>query len=307
MADQPMLPLHLRSDEDLGIALQAMAGEIDWPRAVPGDGAPDVATLVAVRLAGTPPPRQRPYVGVTRPRWTWRPATRALVVALIVLLALAALAGAAGLGLPGLRIIFGTPEASPSATAAPSASTGGAVVLPTGSAALASPSPTPVPGPPGAGLGLGAPVDPSTVDGLAGYRVIRRPETTLGAPDAAWIDVSPQRPGRAGLGGIGPVAADERARGRADRDGLPGQIDQGWFKKILGAGTKVEAVEVNGNRGYWITGDPHLFFYQGPDGAVDEPRRWVGDALLWSDGPITHRLETSLGRDAAIALAESMR
>ena len=137
--------------------------------------------------------------------------------------------------------------------------------------------------------------------------MVRPAETTVGAPDAAWIDASHN---------------DQVALVWATSDRLPqtnapgvgliemafrGKVDEGWFKKIIGAGTKVETAEVNGNRGYWITGDPHLFFYQGPDGAVDEPRRWVGDALLWSDGPITHRLETSLGRDAAIALAESMR
>ena len=126
MADQPMRRLHLVSDEALEDALRAMADEIAWPVAAPTDGAPDVATLVAARLDGT----RRAAPGTTRwrPYWTWRPATRALVIALVVLLALAALVGAAGLGLPGLRIIFGGPEPSPTSRAVPSGSEGAGAV-----------------------------------------------------------------------------------------------------------------------------------------------------------------------------------
>ena len=45
-----------------------------------------------------------------------------------------------------------------------------------------------------------------------------------------------------------------------------------------------------------------------PDGEhVDEDRRWVGDALIWQRGDKTYRIETSLGRDAAIRIAESLQ
>ena len=59
-------------------------------------------------------------------------------------------------------------------------------------------------------------------------------------------------------------------------------------------------------KGYWLTGDLHFIFWKGPNGFVDDSRRWVGDVLLWADGDITYRLETSLGRDRAVDLAESM-
>jgi hypothetical protein len=32
----------------------------------------------------------------------------------------------------------------------------------------------------------------------------------------------------------------------------------------------------------------------------------VGDVLIWSDGELTYRLETSLGRDAAVELAATI-
>jgi hypothetical protein len=49
-----------------------------------------------------------------------------------------------------------------------------------------------------------------------------------------------------------------------------------------------------------------VFFWTSADGFVDDPRRWVGDVLLWADGPITYRLETSLGLEEAIRIAESV-
>jgi hypothetical protein len=52
----------------------------------------------------------------------------------------------------------------------------------------------------------------------------------------------------------------------------------------------------------------HFFFYVRPDteGYVDDGRRWVGDALVWYDGTATYRIESSLGRDATIGIAESI-
>ena len=72
------------------------------------------------------------------------------------------------------------------------------------------------------------------------------------------------------------------------------------------AGTTYERLTVGDDAGFWLSGDPHIFFWDGPNGFVEDPRRWVGDTLLWSDGEITFRLETSLGRDAAIRLAETL-
>jgi hypothetical protein len=308
MADQPTRPLHLGSDETLEDALRAMAGEVAWPLAAPTDGAPDVARLVAARLAGTRGTRgARPAAPQWRPRWTWRPATRALVVALVVLLAVAALVGAAELGLPGLRIIFGGPEPSPTAPAVPSASLGAGAVRSSGRSAAPSASPTALPGAPGTGLGLGTEVDAAAVDRLAGFHVPRPPDATFGPPDATWVDAT-HNDQVALVWASSATLPDTTARGVGLVEmAFRGKIDEGWFKKIVDTRTKVETVTVSGHRGFWISGEPHQFFYEGPNGFVDEPRRWVGDALLWSDGPITYRLESSLGRDAAIVVAESMR
>ena len=56
------------------------------------------------------------------------------------------------------------------------------------------------------------------------------------------------------------------------------------------------------------SGDLHEFMYLDPNGdVVSESRRIVGDSLIWTRGDMTLRMETSLGRAAAIALAETIR
>jgi hypothetical protein len=237
-------------------------------------------------------------------RWRWAPARRALVLAVIALLVLAAIAGAAGLGLPGLRIIFGDPSAAPPG---PSSNAGlPAASASAGSVSTPGPSGTAGAGIPGSGLGLGSTVDLGTLDQQAGFTVKMPADASIGPPDSAWVN--PALNGQVSLvwtssarlpdtnePGIGLILTAFR-----------GAVSDGWFTKAIGPGTTFERVRVGGQLGYWVTGDPHLFFYEGPAGFVEESRRWVGDVLLWADGTITYRLETSLGRDAAIAIAESI-
>ncbi|MEX1168956.1 MAG: hypothetical protein WEE50_02315, partial [Chloroflexota bacterium] len=276
--------LHQLSDIELGATLVGLSPAIAWPSAGAA-GEPDLATAVRVRAGTLPVPGER-GAWSWLPRW-WLPgarsARRALVLALVALLAVAAIAGAVGLGLPGLRLILGeTPPTSP----------------PTLAPATEAPGST-SPGPLGRALRLGEaldPDDPESLDGRAGFHVSLPDDPDLVPPDAAWID--------------------DRKGGQvtilwATREGLPatserdvglllgqfrGTMDFGYFNKVISGGTVVEPVRVAGERGYWLSGDPHVFFWEGPDGLVDDPRRWVGDALLWSDGSITYRLETSLGR-----------
>jgi hypothetical protein len=85
-----------------------------------------------------------------------------------------------------------------------------------------------------------------------------------------------------------------------------GSVSPEPIGKIISSGTTVEPVRI-GDGGYWISGDPHAYFYISPDGAhVEEDRRWVGDALIWQDGEMTYRMETSLGKEAAVRIAESL-
>src|SRR4029079_8796354 len=78
---------------------------------------------------------------------------------------------------------------------------------------------------------------------------------------------------------------------------LPGG-DPLIVKKLLGAGTSVQGVDVDGGFGVFVSGDAHL---------VIPPNRLAGNILLWVRGDTTYRLETALGRDAALRLARSVR
>lgn len=274
-------PLAALDDAELEVVLRATAVSIAWPTASPVGG-PDVATRVRALLVAGPPPAAR------RPSWKlWRPARRGLVLALAALLALAAIAGAVGLGLPGLRLILGEPPASAPPSVAPS-----------------RPAPS---GSPGFTLRLGDAVALEEVEALSGIPTRLPTDPAIGPPDAVYIDQS---------------RSNQVAFVWAPREVLPetrdhgvglilmrfdGRTDEGYHQKLVGLGVTAEPVTVVGRSGFWISGDPHFFFYVPKDGTtVADERRWVGDALVWSDGAVTYRIESALGRDATIALAESM-
>jgi hypothetical protein len=294
--------LHRLPDRDLEAALRGLAPSIAWPVATLPDGT-DIAASVRARLeAGAisdapssaatsvlpPPVRWRPS-GLG---W-FRPARRALVLALLAMVALAAIAGAAILGLPGIRITLGPVPATPEPTMSPSA----------------SPTPPGTPAPLGSRMSIGRPLDvtnDAAIDEAAGFDVLWPEDPDLGVPDAVYFD-----PIKGGQVTFLWATSDELPATHEPAVGLlmsqfVGDVDDGFFRKVADGGTPVEPVAVNGRAAYWISGDPHVFFWTGADGFVDDPRRWVGDVLLWDDGPITYRLETSLGREQAIRIAESV-
>jgi hypothetical protein len=293
MADRP---LHLRSDADLVAALRGLEPAVAWPSAVLPGGA-DLAATLRTRIEAMPwVPRGSRAVSAELPgawRRSWRPARWALVLALVALLALAAIVGALVLGLPGLRISLGAavlnppPSLSPTDEPRPSAS---ADVL-------------------GSRMNLGEPIepgDPVRLDARAGFDVRLPTDPELGQPDAVYIDddkggqvtaLWATHPGLPATldGDVGLLLGQFR-----------GTVDDGFFEKATRIGTTIERVQVAGRGGFWLSGDPHILFWESADGFVDDPRRWVGDVLLWSNGEITYRLETALDRDEAIHLAETL-
>src|SRR5215210_9121780 len=100
------------SDPALEAAVRSLGASLDWPSAQPPAGAPDVAMRVRARIAAAPPSAGR---GWSR----WRPARRALLIALVALVLVVAAGAAVAFGVPGIRLSFGTPPASPPPTPAP--------------------------------------------------------------------------------------------------------------------------------------------------------------------------------------------
>jgi hypothetical protein len=209
---------------------------------------------------------------------------RGLVLALAALLILAAVVGAVGLGLPGLRIIFGdVPSPRPTSTAA------------------TSPSPL---APVGSSLGLGTALPLAEVERVAGFDVVLPADPAMGPPDASYV----AQGGRVALVWASDDALAEVARGVGlVLNEFRGTVDEGYYMKIVDSGTRLTRVTVDGSPGYWISGPPHFFFYIDPTGkSIDDSQRVVGDTLVWTTGDVTYRLETTLGMEAAIRLAESL-
>jgi hypothetical protein len=168
--------------------------------------------------------------------------------------------------------------------------------------------PRPTPGPSGLALRLelGQPVSMVEAEANVAYH-IAIPQS-LGSPDQVYFVV--------------PPAGGEISLAYAPRAGLPatketelglllmefqGDVNPDFLRKLLRPGTNVEEVTVNGNRGFWISGAPHGFLYNGQDGTQEETFRLAGNTLLWEQGGLTLRIESDLTKDQALAIARTVR
>ncbi len=87
-----------------------------------------------------------------------------------------------------------------------------------------------------------------------------------------------------------------------------GSVDANFFGKAVGPGTTLEEVTVNGGRGFWLAGAPHLFFYRDAAGTIQqETLRLAGNTLIWEQGGVTMRLEAPVTKDQALLIAASVR
>jgi hypothetical protein len=87
---------------------------------------------------------------------------------------------------------------------------------------------------------------------------------------------------------------------------LPFEIDQGFFRKTLGATAAVRPVHVDDIDGYWIEGSPHeLMFVYGND-VVDDTFRLATNTLLWQRGGNVFRLEADISLATAVRIAKTV-
>jgi hypothetical protein len=84
-----------------------------------------------------------------------------------------------------------------------------------------------------------------------------------------------------------------------------GRVDEIIFKKVA-PDTKIEAVTVDGQPGYWLEG-AHFFSYLDREGEMQsEQVRLVGNVLLWERGTRTLRLEADISKEEALRIAASV-
>jgi len=80
------------------------------------------------------------------------------------------------------------------------------------------------------------------------------------------------------------------------------------LKKISGPGTRVEETLVNGERGYFVSGDPHLVLLLDETGQPVEESAWLAQSVLvWEEDGVAIRLEGDFSKDEAIDLAKGLR
>lgn len=165
-----------------------------------------------------------------------------------------------------------------------------------------APSGEPLPSPVLRGPSLGT---VTTLEGAAEAAFPPVVPSRIGPPDEVWVDIGGQ--------------SDRVIIGWRPTSELPAIDELPWgamltefkgdtllaVKSIpIDAGqASLRSVRVNGEQAYWVTGE-HTLELLTDDGHY-ERYRVTGHVLLWQDGDLTLRLETSLGLKDALAIAES--
>jgi hypothetical protein len=175
-----------------------------------------------------------------------------------------------------------------------------------GGVRVRAPSEMPTPAP-GSGLDIGQRVSLAEAQAAVHFAVALPQLPPYSEPDFVYLDE--RFPTRVTL----LYGAEPRLPAAAGRVGmLITQFEAGETElvaeKLLGRGTGIRLVEVDGARGYWISGEPHVFFYVGKvDVSFEEIPRLAANTLLWErpDG-LTIRIESELSLKETLRIARSL-
>jgi hypothetical protein len=84
-------------------------------------------------------------------------------------------------------------------------------------------------------------------------------------------------------------------------------VDSRFMFKQVSPDTRVSEVSVDGARGFFLSGAPHVVLLVDRKGnVVDESARLAKDVLIWSRDGITYRLEGDFDEHEAVHLAKSL-
>jgi hypothetical protein len=255
-------------ERDLGLVLTDIGARLEWPG--PSTG---FSQRVVARLEAAPP--RRPVLR----RFVPALGTLGVLAAAILTFSPATRDAVADfIGIGGVRIQTGDPDEIPDR-------------------------------PLGTKFGFGILVDEGEALGRVDFDA-RVPESDL-LGDADEIYVNDDRP----PGGLIAFVYGERA-------GLPmpagadvgtlitefrGDIHSGEFFKKTTSDTDITLTHVGEAEAYWLSGEPHSFFYENSAGEVVlESVRLVGNVLLWEDDGITFRIETFGSLEQALEIAEGL-
>jgi hypothetical protein len=81
-----------------------------------------------------------------------------------------------------------------------------------------------------------------------------------------------------------------------------------FIEKMIGPGTRVRRVRIDGGAGIYLDRAPHEVFFTDADGSGQtDTVRLEGSVLLWQHGPLILRIERATSLAHALALARSLR
>ena len=84
------------------------------------------------------------------------------------------------------------------------------------------------------------------------------------------------------------------------RGGIRGE----YLRKLVFGGTSVRSARVDGHRGAFISGGPHAYIYENPNGVIEEDHTLLaGPTLIWEQGGLVLRMETTADRRKALQIA----
>lgn len=253
-----MTDLRALSDEELTHGLRALGAEIDYPPQL------DLSAAVAERISSPAPPR---WLGL---RWSLPRLVTAAAVVIALVGGLALFSDTARdaiadlLGVRGIRIFVDDDRESPSPRSI------------------------------GDSLYLGRRTTLADARERAVFEVLEPHSESLGPPDQVYFDDG--TPG--GQVSFVYEPGDDLPETRETGVGLlisqfRGELDDGFYKKLLHSGTRLRFTAVDGLPAYWISGAPHV--YIDPDGLRREDAvRLAANVLLWERGDITLRIESAL-------------
>ena len=132
----------------------------------------------------------------------------------------------------------------------------------------------------------------------AGFDVVIPEE--LGDPDHVYYQDFP-------VGGMVSFVYGDPQEPRALFTQFRATVEDSIYKKVLDD-TRIDALRINGQPGFWLTGEPHVFYYVDATGNFDDENvRLAGNVLLWERGQLTLRLEGDLAKADAVDIARSVR
>jgi hypothetical protein len=173
---------------------------------------------------------------------------------------------------------------------------------------LPAPSPLP-PGPLGQRLGLGSETTLTRAQEQTSWHI--PVPSSLGSPDEVYLQPPPDGPPLGEVSLVYAARPDIPVSGQTGVSVLiteaRGAVNEDFFGKMIGDGSTLEEVTVAGHQAYWISGQPHIFFFIDAAGNFrNETMRLATDTLILDNAGTIVRIEGNLTRNQALQIASSL-